>query len=224
MAIYMRRKEWWQPWANTLAYRPLKSDFNDHSGNEYHLTNLNNATVIQTKDGVSCAYTNGSNAWLYTSALNASVIWQDFTCSFYWNSTTWTWVHVAISENGAFSWWNIDINKWQNLLYAEILNGSTAVPTLTKTTTISSWWHNVILTHSSDGETALYYDWVLQNTATMYLATDSYWVGVNYNNQWQPVQIIYYLWWIGEVIIEDKARTAQEVTDYYNNSKSEYWL
>ena len=30
--------------------------------------------------------------------------------------------------------------------------------------------------------------------------------------------------YLSDVIIEDKARTAQEITDYYNFTKSNYWL
>ena len=31
-------------------------------------------------------------------------------------------------------------------------------------------------------------------------------------------------WWISEVIVENKVRTDQEIANYYNRKKSNYWL
>ena len=33
-----------------------------------------------------------------------------------------------------------------------------------------------------------------------------------------------YIWYMSDVILEDKARTAQEISDYYDFTKSNYWL
>ena len=52
------------PWANTVGYYPLNTDFDDYSWNSRNLTNTN--ATITTLGGVSCAYYWGNAYSTYT--------------------------------------------------------------------------------------------------------------------------------------------------------------
>ena len=61
-----------------------------------------------------------------------------------------------------------------------------------------------------------YVNWNFINTVTM--STDQW--SFQYSTQYSELQP----WTYWEIIVEDKARTAQEVSDYYNQTKANYWL
>ena len=50
---------WWKPWANTVAYYPLKEDANDYSGNNRNGTASN--VNFTTLNWIECAYFNNSS-------------------------------------------------------------------------------------------------------------------------------------------------------------------
>lgn len=71
-----------------------------------------------------------------------------------------------------------------------------------------------------------YLNWVLKNSKNMTYSVDSN----NYSSLFSqtiqgandPSQS--FNWYMNDVIIENRARTAQEVLDYYNLTKSNYWV
>jgi hypothetical protein len=210
----------WQPWANTVAYYPLTATdtVNDKSWNNRNLTN--NWTQFWTYAGVSCVYCTWWNFLYYSSN---PITWNSsFTAvaRFYntqRNSSRWENV-LSLGDtdwNNAFSmginnswytlmvwWWNNDRNTW----YTVPLNS----------------WILCVMSHSS-GTIKTYVNWSLINTST-----------VNFNLSSSKMRVGAWLWnspyqdafygYISNVIFENKARTATEISDYYNQTKSNYWL
>ena len=210
--------ERWQPWANTIAYYPLTSSstVNDLSWNGYNLTNYNTVTFwAESGSGnVDCAKFSRNN-WIYKS-------WSLFT----WNPTFTVSIWSKM-DNTSYGWinmrwfWRSSSNYW---FWIWIRNGSelyTWVWSNDKNTwaTVDTGWHHVVFAYSSWSWT-VYLDWTavynwtwspnIQNNNTAIWANAAPWD-----------------WWSGylsEAIFEDKARTAQEVSDYYNQTKAIYGL
>lgn len=84
-------------------------------------------------------------------------------------------------------------------------------------------WYNVILTNDVDTK-MVYINWQLFSTSTIASTTTTtsidtrIWWFVPRNDSW------YFNWNISNVIFENKTWTATEVSNYYNNTKSNYWL
>lgn len=220
MAIYMWR-EWWAPWANTVAHYPLTENANDESWNSRNLTNswvtfVNNiwwATIpVWYWDGWDAAYLDGWNV-----QLNAA-----YTIS-WWskvNSSSNVWIMFDLRNNngnwqGFLLWrcYNNTIGFYQqkssssDQSYSESLTSDWTYWCVRwdwSTWTIYKNWnqaYNVSISNSID-------------TSASYL-----WIGCRYYTHTDK-----YHWYISNVIVENKARTAQEISDYYNQTKWNYWL
>ena len=214
--------EWsWKPWANTVAYYPLTSTstVNDMSWNWLTLTNNWNV-LFWTYHWVDCA--NYSGNWsLRNSVLTTWYIWQTFTISEWvlrhWNEILiWTFNNVgtkrAIWINVASTFINFTFGTWsafQDNKYS--IN------------TVTDQWYHIALTHNSTGNLIWYVNWqqVITWNVTIWEWASNFWI-------WAAVfsdnEIYYSNWNISNVIIEDIPRTAQEISKYYNQTKSLYWL
>lgn len=211
----------WTPWENTVAYYPLISDFNDASWKWYNLTN--NWGTITTLNGVSCAYYNGSG-YSYNSSAPVTNIrtlscWRNPNAT---GSAMWilsTWIVWSYWESSYKIYWIQQRSNWVICgtdWYAEEVDSTFSVTT-------GNWYHLVITVEN--GTTAkLYVNWELKNTITRNNAIQPWqWITISC----KPLNTTYpnkMTWYISEAIIENKARTAQEVADYYNKTKSNYWL
>ena len=202
----------WKPWANTLAYRPLTDDFNDHSWNSYNLTS--NSVNLTTLSWVKCADLNSSycNVNLLITTLPYTMV---FWCKAKWTSNTFWYMWKEW-----WSWWGGWIMLRNNLLTVRYWN-----PTDTVTdTSYTYWtdWHLYVLTFSSSW-CNIYIDGDLIATPKTSLS--------NPTNNLNPLYIWHdngnttywnaYVWW---VVLENKVRTADEISKYYNQTKSNYWL
>lgn len=223
------RPSGWQPWANTIAYYPLISDIKDYSWNWHNGTIIWNSGSFETiwwKQaykfwyswwGSSSGMDTRIDTWVQISTLPITLVaryyWlggsdrQTIISNSSWNNSRCyairNWVPRIYIDNGTGS----DRNTGQNL--------STGV------------WSNIIAVIQS-GATQLYINWQLKNS-------NSSWTNYSTNNTFkigylwlQDTAIWYYhYWWNGylaDVILEDKARTAEEVADYYNQTKGNYGL
>ena len=216
------RPAWWgwrQPWANTVAYYPLTDDFNDHkwSGTLYNLTS-NNAQIT-TLNWVKCADMNNS----YCSA---NFVINTLPCTLvFWNK--WKTVSEGIF-NLAFNdstrnwgWWGMS-PLGTTALRVRYGNGTDTHSDLTYT--IDTNWHLYVLSLDS----SWWYLYIDGTTTTFTLKSplsDPNWSG-------SPFRIgANEIWWtgwgngyMGAVILENKARVAQEAFDYYNQTKWNYGL
>lgn len=199
------------PWANTIAYYPLTSSstVNDQSWNGYNLTN--NWASFGTYNGVDCGYFNNANA--YKS-------WSLFT----WNPTFTVSIRAKITTTSA----------WKNFWWFWTANGAGCFGLWLDRTTLYTWWwnndrntgytfdtnwHHVVFNYSS-WSGIVYVDWtaVYNWTWSPNIQNDYTTIG---SNAWLFDKRRGYL---SEAIFEDKVRTAQEISNYYNSTKSNYWL
>jgi hypothetical protein len=85
-------------------------------------------------------------------------------------------------------------------------------------------WHMIVWTRDSNWLMKIYIDWVFNNSAQSNW-TPSY-------TSWENLQIwrrrkgdTKYLNWVFKLFIwEDRCRTSQEILDYYNQIKANYWI
>lgn len=210
------------PGENTVAYYPLTSTstVNDMSGNNRNLTN-NNVT-FWTNAGVSCAYFNGSGS-LTTTSLTTATMTTNHTISFWFNRISGEW---GLTTNVPISWWNgysMYINSnWSPHVEVMSSGGTTFnsnYPTNTGT------WHLVTYTHNSSNQVVLYVDWEQKTSWTKWFGTGNAWRlciwAIWFYNE-NPK--LFYNWYISNFIVENKTRTDQEILDYYNLTKSNYWV
>ena len=99
----------------------------------------------------------------------------------------------------------------------------------------STWWANSSINVSWDNwvwynrvfkydwtTATVYKDWTVANSS-IFVEQVLWWDGtaIWYNSfvNWR-----YWLWYLSEIILENKVRTAQEIQDYYDQTKANYWI
>lgn len=212
----------WTPWANTVAYYPLTSNANDYSWNGYNATNYS-ATFSET---------DGGYFWTYTSRLQlpSMTIWNIFTIS--------SWVKLASVPTGDQEF---DIYYDWSAAYRNILyrlgtnkidcwtgnNGSSHDASITAS--LSQWTtrHNYILVKNWTSIN-IYKDWsttpILSKTSSYNPSIPWWWntVCVWHSTWWSASYSV--SWYIKDYIIEKGIWSTTQISDYYNSTKSNYWL
>lgn len=195
------RPSWWKPWANTIAYYPFKNDIKDYSGNWHNwyiarwtTTFSDNACQFNT---LRCNDTLFSN---YSGDITilAYVLSATSTAGF-WFATDWTRYPIwKFLENNfwIYNGWR-EVANWQSLTFPNLL---VAVKLWTSVTLYI--WDTVNATWTTNKSIPANTNWIC------------IW-GYGSNNETMKV-------W--NLIVETKARTAQEVLDYYNQTKWDYWI
>lgn len=204
----------WQPWANTIAYY----DFNNQSLVDSSWNNNDASWYNWTWSYVAVAWGYCASLWWsHAIQLPFTVAWTTE-----WTLNTW----INIQGNKTYNWifgtlgWTtgtMHIN-YSNSSDLEIaINPNTA---LSGACTLTVWtWYNVVITKN----------WT---TYSIYLNSTSLtsWTRNNFTDTntlylWTSYDTSRILnWYLDNVIIEDKARTAQEVADYYDLTKWDYWI
>jgi hypothetical protein len=198
---------WWQPWANTIAYYPFRSDILDHSWNNNDFTwwvyTFSNNTIAITSDITWPIVTPESTTWDRT--INIWVSRNNVGVYIFRMTNSWSeWHLVAVDgENWNRPWVSFKTSRW----YRNRPSAS-ALPTM---------WDIILVTWTKTGTTmSLYINWVLGSTTTLNTAT--------WRSSYEVVGQELTSWTYWEAIIENKIRTAQEISDYYDLTKSNYWL
>jgi len=204
-------QQWWKPWANTIAYYKFNNNLNDSSWNSRNLSLLSGSVSY----GVASWW--GEYAYFNTST-SASVSMptvnygnDNYTVSFYrqpkqifsWFQCIFDWVRDTMQDP-----WYIRVTK--SIYVWDDINYTAAVDTWYYITVVRSW-QNI----------SAYINWTYIGS---YQAVSwVYWTKLFINQIWNSSSYKNnnYLW---EFIIEDKARTADEITAYYNQTKSLYWI
>ena len=222
--------ERWQPWANTVAYYPLTSTttVNDLSGNGYTLSTHDTLPTFWIYQWVDCASFNSNS--LKTSSVNPWAYWNYFTVSL-WIYSTSNWDRVPICNYYAqIEWWPIWYNwgirshsSWSSIF--KLMWGSNPTFNLNSGTT---WWNHLLFIWDN-WNLITYKNGVQQGTGTIGSVNNNGTLTIwAWWDDWEAHEwhgcFWYFKWWISEVIIEDKVRTAREIADYYNLTKSNYGL
>ena len=202
----------WIPTSNTIVYFPLTDDLDDYYGN-YTLT-ANNWAVIWTVDWVKCLDFSASNSYADCSISTLPQWWQVRTnmCWVRYNSIGWY---------PAYQYGQWSFNQWDVIYQNGPITWSNYWKTIASNTTPNIWdWVHIAVTINWSSEQKIYINWVLESSGSWTVQTN--WTTLYL---WYCVWDSTYIdWYIGSFIIEDKVRTAQEISDYYDFTKWDYWI
>lgn len=208
------------PGENTILYIPLKSDIKWYTG-------ASMAEVQITTDTLSWyrTFSNGVCRFNYNQSThngaktiyNIAPTWlTSWTMSIRFNLDQYRWNSHFITTN----LWGLALIASDQNLRLELYWSSTR-SIRTGTVSLNTWYNLVWVRDWSNYY--LYLNWVLANSGSWISGSGSWkstvipWRDDN-SVDWSP------RWYMSEVIYEDKARTVQEVANYYNNTKNLYWI
>ena len=213
----------WQPWANTIAYYPLTSTTttSDESGNGHNLTN--GWATFGTYSGVDCVYLGNTNSKkLYTtiSWLGAN---PTFTVNVYvnrqWTTNSDWWQLFVVwsigSSNGCY--WSAIRTDWKYLAWTRWWGEARS----TVTNTLDKWELITVVKNASNTIVYRNASEIANGTITTNISSTAFTIGSFNSTSW-TYQSFY--WYLSEFILENKARAAQDVSNYYNLTKWNYWL
>lgn len=210
-----KKKKWWKPWANTIAYYPLTSTstVNDMSGNNRTLTNQWSVTFSDTDWAI---LNSNSKRLPFPSSFN---MWTVITVSVWVKHTTTNALRILSDWSGVAPRIIFGIEQWA--LFCHMWNGSSwEVWKNIVSSSINTWEYYVLV---KNWATCTYYkNWTLLSSHT-YAYNPSIWWAENGNEYciWMNE------WWtnnIKDYIIENRIWTSEQVANYYNSTKSNYWL
>ena len=207
------------PWANTIAYYPLTASTttSDQSWNSRNLTNSWNIT-FWTNQWVSCASFN-KNWNLYVNNFYNLSQW-DYTISLWAYKLTQSSASYAISIWDWSTRWGSCIIEYDN----SVLRYAMWYDDLDSSTNPSNQWVNIVITYTKNSKTQnIYVNWgnTWTRTATYTHTLPSLKFCVWWDSSWSDLR---WTWYMNEVIVENKAWTADEISNYYNWTKSNYGL
>lgn len=219
--IYIRVDEqWWQPWANTIAYWRLNWNTLDSSWNDRNLS----VRTWSISYGVLSWW---QNYWIF----DGNTILSHKSNYVWLNKWTLLAYIYYMSNSGILLADTQDVNNSNNYYHTSNYSGSQYRPLYywsSSSQATAPWtlqWFLFVITQ--DGTGLKYYkNWTLVNT----ISITNFLSGTSHNQRsvggharWTQ----YYdkiNWYISDVILENKVRTAQEIQDYYNQTKSLYGI
>ena len=209
----------WKPWSNTVAYYPLTENANDYSWNWY------NATNIWATFSSDWAY-----FWTYDKriSLPTMTIWQIATINLWVKTPDWlTWVKdFSLYFDRSSSYRNILFWLATSWVVWNTWNNSTTQHNFIISEKFWTGWTNMVLVKTWTTVT-IYQNWTQ-------IWTDSGWYNVTLP-WWRNTVTIWHntlmtsdtqaaVWYLKDYIIENRVWTSTEVSNYYNQTKSNYWL
>ena len=200
------------PVDNTVAYFPFKENFNDYKWTR--TLTVNDCTITDWT-----AKVNSQNSYM---KLSTPVWWSVVTVNMWyyynWLSTWWQWNTLLAKE-----WWT-----YHHMLIPAVSSswvvwqiGSYNSNWRPWNITLQQWkWYNIVMIKDWTNE-KIYVnkELVLEDTASFDNNANPIWFISNYNtNQTQWAQGN-----LSEIIFEDKVWTKEEIDDYFEASKIDYW-
>ena len=220
----------WQPWVNTILYIPMENDLLDYSWNNISITV--NWVSLGTTGGVSAWYWanwegtarylqlgNGvashisdtpftvscwtNRSWEYASGVH----WTTVGMFGMYQSWPFRWTCVALNPD---NWWQSErLWAWWISSYVYSLANEWTLMTLVMSSSKSELYKNGNLIWSVS--------WNWNKTFSNFCVWCDW-----YDSDWTKYR--HWRWYLSNFILEDKERTAQEISDYYDQTKSNYWL
>lgn len=206
---------WWQPWANTVLYCPFTSNLTD----QISWNNLSGTVTYGTIwwSTINCALNSSAITWTWanlpqsTSARTMSM-WVYYDSSDQWEAWIMSY-WIGGTNNQIFAvvayFWEYMLSQWWSNSWFHW--------------TITPWaWYQITMTYNTNNEWKLYANGTLVYTWNYTIGT----VGNNialWDLVWNPWNQKLY-WGFSNLIIENVERTAQEVLDYYDQTKSLYGI
>ena len=225
----------WQPWANTLAYYPLEIDTKDYSWNGRDGTNnwvtFSNWLWVFNGSSYVSLWT-----WSWTNIQTNMTISVWFKWNWSWskdngiitksqyymqNQNRWYYAITIHEEHRYLCWWYYNWSDY-NIHPMNYRNTGWWSPT-TWPVAQANKWYNVVITNDGTTKKA-YVDGVLYATENISSTTSTVSVDTRIGSFVMYNYDSFFNWNISAVIFEDKTWTAQEISDYYNQTKWNYWL
>ena len=231
--IYIRVDEqWWQPWANTIAYYPLETDYNDHSWNHRDPIQIwSSVSLTTSSDGYKCAnFIKDANSYInYGNQWNSIDVYQTWCTIAFWLwdvvSNTISW----IASNGIIQWDNwtygFKIFVWarENQTNTWCIWVSDDIVWIGAISNTNLYWvnsmHMYTFTLTSLWSYALYKD---KNTTPIWTATAT----PNQRNRFSQCYLWYdtydsdlvrhLVWNMRQVILENKVWTQDDINKCYD--------
>ena len=204
----------YNPWSNTLLYMPLNWNVKDE-------VSWNNGTWSWTAQYQTLA------SWLKVANCNTSsyILTPSFAMNTAMTISWWLYrsggnvifradgktgtrnlYEISVNENWWAWWWRY--YNWNSYLYNSWSN---------------SWWKHIVATFWNEW-IKIYVNGIhthTTNITSFVWKTQQWWI--NYD-QYSTVTPIPWAWYYSDLIVESRAWTATEVSNYYNQTKSNYWL
>ena len=218
----VRPSGWWQPWANTLAYYDFENDIGT--------TMVNQASTWNTYDGT---YYSTPSYWTTADGKKYLICntnyWYTPIIPFdYDNVTINIWLYNPTQNH---EWYTFGTGLWSYPapnIFNTCYDGSMILGIWWGNTTLQLssyyWWHLITLIADSSND-KIYIDGILVSTwSNWYSSTNGYniWIWTIYEQKHQTAKIFEWNFWA--VMVEDKVRTATEISNYFNQTKSNYGL
>lgn len=214
------RPTWWKPTSDVIAYYPLETDVNDYNWN-YNLTN--SWTTFTTLNGVKCANFT-SNVYAYSTNVPLPS-WSNARTILFYSYNTAADRDVYRCGYGSHSTWRFFAPRMYEWYIGVMFYGSSDTRSTTPPPTnqwnlyaftLSSWTCKLYL------DTNLIMSKPVSANTTAVSSTWKFTVWCRLNSSQNPWE--YYKWYMGDLILSNKEWSQQEIADYYNLTKSKYWL
>jgi len=226
MVTYPVEKRW-KPWANTVLYLPMETDYQDHSSNWYVMS-VNWSTITKESIGYYMYQTSLSPTKNWNQITEYWLIWWNlpYTISIRQKSVSW-----ATSYSNAYSpiynctyWSNraeagSELRIGWNVAFYDAWNSWSGSSNQISVSDIQNWHLYTIVIEWT--KATIYQDTTATNITWNYNLNNvgyfeiwkSYW---DYNrNKWC------YIW---QTVVEKWWWSLDEIINYYNQTKWNYWL
>ncbi len=214
MNVYIWTDQW-APWKNTVAYYKFDWNLNDSSGNSRNLS-VGWGTVSYWTESWGGKYIY-FNSWAYTNNISMPYKSDGYTINLWGKYVSWNKYLLDFQPSTSANQWN----RFQYLSSTSLYIGrwwGITVPNM-------SLWYNMVIINLNN-KSNLYMNWEYKwyadlwtrDTTAQYFRLNSVWYTVSsYSN---------YAWpnYMSNLIIENTARTPEQVAWYYNQTKSLYWI
>lgn len=215
------RPTWYTPWSNTIAYYKFDWNLNDSSWNSRNLSM--SAWTFSYSALTSWAKYVQTNKNAYSTEISDLPFSQSaYTVSFRLSYANW----ISNTE------WCTVIEMWDssNILRPVLYWASTSTNTFTVmntglsyTPSVSNSWHYYAITLDGSN-TKLYVDWVLKWTASLpWITASTVYFRLN-TPKWVTNTKMTSENKLSELIFENQTWNLDDVLNYYNQTKSNYWL
>ena len=194
------------PWSNTIAYFPFEEDQLDHSGSY----TLDKTWTQQT-------------LWFSFSLTNSSLLLSSTPST---TKTTSCWLKIDSFSHHTYSWqaWLIRDSPWCYLLWdaSHTPTGYCYLWDWSNEHIVSApyqnWWNYLAkVVDTTNNKMLFYLNWTKYEINSI---NQAYWNMVAFSS-WSSCSLTTTL---SELILADRERTATDVADYYNSTKSKYWI
>lgn len=207
------------PWANTLAYYEFNWNLNDSSGNNRNLSLASGSVTYWTESW-----------WAKYGYFNTSTYTNNYT-SMPYNSSAYTiniW-YKRVGGNSGEQCTVADFHTWWNYFPRLNIRSSDVLYIVSRnyvSTSNTNTWSNYCISISSWIATC-YRNWTQVASYSVYsfswnltyFRLNTVWYAGSYSLSHYAADGR-----MSALIIENKTRTAQEISDYYNQTKSLYWI